>query len=686
MEHFCASCDAMVEPEDAAVPRCPRCQRRVDSVDSASVGPASGRSSVARLAASAALVVAAAGAAWWWTAPPAELPVASPAIQAGDQAVATRFAAAGMDEARSIWPGATDAALEAAARAFPDTAAVVAHLSALVADGRLRPASARERRDHPMRPAVVLWAELQAGRAAPVHGLEVAWLARALFTARGAPVAFVASSPMRTPLILAHSRVAVRLEDGTILDPLGQGMETPATVADSMAVAWWLILRAHHSRAGAKHKEAHAELDLAATFAADLPGILFARGVSELDQGMIDKGIATCEAALAQQDDAFARLFLADVYATNQRPFKAWEQVEQVLKTHPELPEAWVSKGMLDGSRAQTLPDDQKGPQLEKAAAALTKAIELDPTIPGARVGLAQLALARSDQPEAERILNEAIEKYTDLQAAVVLSALWAHDEKSIDAAEMLTKLGRLDDEQVVEALVSAWHTAGKEEKALEVIEQAAALAPTNVTLAILKANVLRAHGRVKDATAALQPLLAGSQNDDLRLTLGSLYLSDKQPRKAIELLESVRSHRKDDKQIAAMTLSAWLSAEDMTGFRTLAAELLELGVLRRGDIAGMLAQQGRADEAVELLEQAAALPDVEPSEAGLLALIWTAAGRKEDAIALRDRLVAGGGKHAEHMKLTIDGAIAAAEQELQETERAEQDQPAPPQPGGPAR
>ena len=97
-----------------------------------------------------------------------------------------------------------------------------------------------------------------------------------------------------------------------------------------------------------------------------------------------------------------------------------------------------------------------------------------------------------------------------------------------------------------------------------------------------------------------------------------------------------------------------------------LAKTAIDQKVLTPMDVAGVwlqVQQPSRAQKLLEGLMVAKEAPD--PEQVALLAMLYTASGKKGDAIALRDKMAKKAGDKGAAIKDAVDKGLAAAEAEM---------------------
>lgn len=580
-----------------------------------------------------------------------------------------KWASLGLKAGLAARPDVADSELKAAARAAADPAGVASLIAGFVTSGVLRDLSASRPRRHPMRGAATLLKQLREKSAKPAAEVEVAWLVATLLdhtTASPPAWAFVTEGDgVQTPVLLSRARVAVQV-GAQVIDTGTTKLVKPTVVTARKVATWWLIQKAYVHRGAREFDAAHALLAAAVDLGGADSAANFARCVVELDQGVIDRGLDRCNRALATEDDPMARLFLSDVLNQLERPFKAWQQVQHVLRTHPNLAEAHASKGIVEASRVATLPESDKPAKLAEAEASLRKALKLDPKVAGARAGLAQVLLLKGDTEAAEKLLVDAVDGHQDAAAAGLLGELWRTPEKNGALIAKLAPLAKTGDLRVILALVSAHAAGGDLEAAMKVAEAAYKQQPDDAQLGLLRADLLRQTGKPDQAIEALDKLRGADDTGQVTLLQAQLLLQQERSDRAIALLEPLAEKGKQRKQASMLLLMAYKQAKRDTAAQALIKRLQDAGEMTAEELAGTLIEMNDAEGAIAILEAANKRPKPTLDAAQMLAMIYTAAGRKEDAERLRDRLVAAAGADAETWKAKLTEAIDGASAELQ--------------------
>ena len=681
------------------------------SPNAISSGPSRWPLVAALLAASAAV-----GAGVWWLAGPGDGGRSAAAAGAGASAPADAspnawraiWTAAGLPGEASRQPDAKGPAL--GGLRLGDGPAIAAQVQAWQRDGRLLPLHSRTRRRTPVVDAEAVATALvgaapaatapvvggDAGPSAPdaavpaveVQPVEVAMLVLGLARAANLPAqAQRLQVPVETPLMASRSAFGVAIGPTLVRIFGATGAATP--IAEAEFIALWVVQRAHGARVLGDYAAAHRDLALAEQLHPGLPAALFARGVLQLEQGLVDRGVETCEAALARADDPMARLMLADVLASHDKPFKAFEMVEAALARHPDLAEAHVARGLLRAGRVAGAPEAERAGLRASALESFERALALDPGVPGALSGLAQLDLIAGDEEAAVQRLASAVTATDDADAEALLAQLRLKRGEYEAAIATLQARPRRSEERWWILLVQARMQAGQTEAALQDADAAAVALPVSRQVALLRAQLLRKLGKLEAALAAMAPLDAalGEEGARYQAMRAELLLESDRGAEAIAALKRAEVLDPHQKEAALLLILAYARAGLATERDAAVERVLGRGDANHEEIATLLLEAGDAASAEAVLESAlrSLAPALEAARraGALLAMILVASDRAPAANALRDRLVKSAGGEATEpgraVRAALDEAIKGAEAELREMQREGAQQP----PGG---
>lgn len=682
MHAFCPSCDKNVEVKDLTE-RCPQCHRAV--IGGPEAPAAAGGNKKRALAMGAVAVVALGAGIAWWTCGSCcvkkPLTASASAAAPTGESLSVRLAKAGLVGAAAVAPGTPDDAMKKVAAGHNDGAALASYVKTLLAPGKLQLQPTTQRRGHPALPTAALFADVTAGTARPVHAVEAAFLVAALAQARGEPVTFLTDAAgIQSPLLLSKTRVAVKLADGTVIEPFANGaLQKPQPISLEQAAAWWLVLRAHAERMTFDFKAANADLAAADAIWPGHAIVAFARGVAQLDQGLIDQGLPACEAALAKEDDPLARLSLVQMALQLDQPVKAWTLAEQVLKSQPELAEAHLAVGVLNLQRSVTAPDGQKAGLLTEAKKELEKAKQLDAKVVGVNAALAQLLMQQKDTEGAEKLLQEAAAQ-KDPDAALLLSEILRSKGDSAQALKTLLDAGAtVEDERVAVAMAQNQMALKKTDDAMATVDAALKANPASRQLMMVRAELLRMEGKLDEAAAALKPLTeTGPDAERARLLQSQLYLQNHDVPKALAILEPAHTAKPTDRETLMLLIIAYAVGEKGEDAEKLATKAIGEKIVTPMDVAGVWLQVQQPERAEKLLEGLMEAGTPDPDQVTLLAMLYTAAGKKGEALKLRDRMAKKAGDKGAAIKESVDKGLAAAEAEMARAKAAQAPAKAP--------
>lgn len=330
--------------------------------------------------------------------------------------------------------------------------------------------------------------------------------------------------------------------------------------------------------------EAAQALRRARTLAPGAPvAVEFWEGVALQRLGDVAGARARFAAVLAVEPDSEpARLQLAWILLTEERPGEAAELLQGVVQDHPGSPLAWYYLGLAHHGSTR----------LDAARDAYRRAVELDPGLAGAHVVLGRV----------QRELGEAAEARVSLERALELDP---------DSADAGFELGRLELE------------SGNAETAVARLEAAVAADPGHAAARYQLGLAYRRLGRVPESEAMLagHQALESEERRRQRRALGGVAAQSTYER-ALELLAAGRF----DEAADAFRATVEAAGEDAT-----AAAWLGLG--------SACLESGDDDCAVDALRRAVDLDSGLTAARLLLARALTDAGRTEEARAVLDEL-----------------------------------------------
>lgn len=675
MEQFCPHCEQKVtSPADG---RCPKCLRILETIAEPETTSAP-RSRIGLWTVAIALFAVAAGAVVWFAARPNG---PGPVTQPQTLNLAEQLRKSGLTGNDAVPPGLADADLRKTALGAKDETSIDGLLRARVKDGKL--VAVRPGRSHvsSFEPTSSLWKLVEQGLSNPVHPIEAAWLAHAMLEARGTTTEFVLETAgVQTPLVLSRLRVGVRaVGSSAIMEPFAaKPMVKPKVVSDDEAAAWWLVLRSVAVQNRGNFAQARSILAAAETIAPGHPAVAFARGLADMQQDMTDKGLATCEAALARAEDPLARVLLADQEMDHDQPVRAMAQADEALRRHPGIAEPKVTKAVLLVRRAPLVPEAQRPPMLDQAKVLLDQALAQDPEVMGARGALAEIALQRNDPKTADAVLREAMDKYGEVNAALALASLLGQQGRSDDAVSVLGRVPENDREEPwVIAMVQAWMATKKADQALEVAEWAWQRDPGHRTYSLLRAKLLSEVGRIEEAIAALEPLRNGIEGRQAMLLQAQLLVNNGKSLQAVPILEKARLDFPSDDSVIKLLMAGYARSNAPDKAEALAREAADQRRIPVLDLAEFFVQLGNMEAATRLLERAVKADLSDKQATTLLAVLYVATNRKGDAEKLRDQAVTAAGAGGEALRKAIDAAIVGTEADMKQAREAPQQAPA---------
>jgi len=227
-----------------------------------------------------------------------------------------------------------------------------------------------------------------------------------------------------------------------------------------------------------------------------------------IEQRRPEEALALIEEEIAARpDDARSYLRLADVHRLSGRNREAIEAVGKALDTNPDLPEAYLRLGELwleeAGPRGDTVA-------AEKARAALSNVVKMDPSNGDAALALGRTYLALGDEERGFAELQRASQATpVPAEALRLLGDLYRarkNPAEAVTAYHVHLKLSG-DSPVVLERLGDAYLESGTPQRAAEVYLRLSHLEPRRVTPLVKAA---RAYLLVGDRESAAQTCRRG--------------------------------------------------------------------------------------------------------------------------------------------------------------------------------
>jgi tetratricopeptide (TPR) repeat protein len=225
------------------------------------------------------------------------------------------------------------------------------------------------------------------------------------------------------------------------------------------------------------------------------------------------------QAAVLDDDDVVAYLYLSRAYLRLSRHDEAMRAIEQAIRLDPNRPSLYEILGNIHTSRytafAYTETQQADG---QAAISAFRKAIFLDGGHAAAHYNLGIMYGYLDSTKLAERAFNAALEADSTLGAAHKKLGIMRRESGQLPAAvSFLENAARLapDDAQAHYQLGLARRDGGEFEKAASSLERAAALNPISPKIGFSLGNVYGRLGRIDDS----RRVLAGAERRRARLS-----------------------------------------------------------------------------------------------------------------------------------------------------------------------
>ena len=296
-----------------------------------------------------------------------------------------------------------------------------------------------------------------------------------------------------------------------------------------------------------------------------------------------------------------AHKMLADSYLHQNKVAEAVPEMEAVVRLAPK-DAAWRSN--LGAAYLQTS-------QFDKAADIYQAERQRDPKDPEAAYDLGVVLVQAGKYPEAVAALRDAVTLKPTAPTYLQLGVALDRAGKNAEAATAFKVASGLDPRNAQAVLYAGmmYHESGNDDKAVPALQKALALGVQDKFGAHMVLAEAFARAGKTDAAIAEYALASTVKPDDFGATANRGVLNQNAVRKA----EAEAAYRQ------ALTLKA---------------PTPEALAHVQADLAGLLAQDGRADEAVALLTQAGQNAPKNARYAGRLGQVYEKQGKKELAIA----------------------------------------------------
>ncbi len=270
--------------------------------------------------------------------------------------------------------------------------------------------------------------------------------------------------------------------------------------------------------------EAEADFRTALEIAPDAPLAREALIELYLDANLPEKALPLIEGEIQSRGDARSYLYLASAHRLSGRTADAIEAVGQALEKDPNLPEAYLRLGELwldeAGKRGDTVA-------AEKAVAALSNVVKMDPSSGAAALALGRAYLALGDEERGFLELRRASQATpVPAEALRLLGDLYRarrNPAEAVTAYHVYLKLNG-DSPAVLEGLGDAYVESGNPQMGAEVYLRLEALEPRRVTALVKAARAFLLFGdRESAAQTCRRGLQANPENQALTEILGRI-------------------------------------------------------------------------------------------------------------------------------------------------------------------
>ncbi|MBI3666011.1 MAG: tetratricopeptide repeat protein [Acidobacteria bacterium] len=270
-----------------------------------------------------------------------------------------------------------------------------------------------------------------------------------------------------------------------------------------------------------------------------------AREYRSLDR--LNKAIEEYKLAIqADPTSDFLSSELVDLYAEAGRLQDAVAEAESVLQRDPKNVQmrrvlGRIYRGYLAEPGQGRLNEDL----LRRAIAQYEKIIELDPKDVESHLHLANLYRVNRDSVKAEQMLKKALElDPSSDEALTTLASLYSEIGDNAGAIEMLSRVSKKNpSSKVLAALGAAYSQSNQPEKAVEALEKAVQIDPSNIDARRLLAQSLLGADQYDKALIQYQTLVQNDPQDPRNyVSLSQIYRHRRAFEQARENLEKAKA------------------------------------------------------------------------------------------------------------------------------------------------
>lgn len=313
--------------------------------------------------------------------------------------------------------------------------------------------------------------------------------------------------------------------------------------------------------------------------------------------------------------------------------------------------------------------------QWQDAFNAWSQALEVDPTLESAKLGLAKLYLLSNNLEKAEESVNEILQNSPDqAEARILLAAIRTKQEKYDEAETILKEVMQQEpgNENVYPLLANVYKAQGRNDEAISLLEKGVEAVEKNLVLRLQLVNFYAENEDYNKAEAILLSLHEKHPDDAIFLQyLVKLYIQMGQPEKGLELLTAALQEKPDDQTLRTQVAELY----ELQGDIDKAIALLQEGISEgeadyplRFKMADLELKKGNIDKAREIYNTIISLDEEAPRALDArrgLAQILLQEGKQDEALAELNTILE---KNPEDvMTLYIKGRILMSRGEFNE-------------------